>query len=565
MQESGNGKNQANMASTESIPPLMNAMVLSQQSSQDKLTDGPVAGFLMHSSSEAPLTSSQLESSLPSHPLFLDTALQQQAVSLQQFPCSLQQSPAKPSLRGSQQSPASLQQWQISAQQSPVRSWKSVKPESRAALDGSSESPTGLQKKPGISIAPPAGNKLLQALAPAAIDGAGRKAAADAHQGRAGSLECPLHMAVAVSQLPVNGMQSRPHQKCCLDNTQTEPSHTASVFGGSSQPTSKQETAVTGCAPQHNQHSSSNGSMLPDAAFSTVTGSSCSFGRCSLGHASHTHGFVVETGLEVERGIPGSSTLVPNVATGAQSSKARLASSATDSFADCSSNLGRMSFPFMVGYQHPGTSAAAMCCSSSLNELGLLSALNGADLAYLNGEPCRAKSAEVDVKALCSSSTSSKLGGTKESSNSKQAANEHTGPCAVAESSAALFCCSSGQRLARIESVLASSPHATHEHGGPRMPAELFQVLENDDGVLTGNDSEVLLLREHSKGSVVTTETSAHAPYGCSAAAAKADEKNNTERLHSLESGLDCGPKSVLSAMYASCDILYDDDDDWEA
>ena len=565
LQESAHDKSQATMAGTASTvntPPLLSAMVHSQQGSQDQSYDSPVASFLMHSSSMTPLRSSQLESSSPSHPLFWHTSLQQQAV-------SLQQSPDKPSLHSSQQSPASLRHWQISAQQSPVRSWKSLKPESRATLDGSSELP-GLQGKTGISTAPPAGNRLLRGLQEHGhSDSAGlERAAAGVHLGRAGSLEWPSQMAAVVGQLPVQGVQSGIHKKGCLGPTQAEPLPTASNHSSNSQPASKQEAAAIDRAPQSNHDSSFSGSMPPDAAFSTVDGSNCSPGRCSLGHASHAHEFVVEKGVEAGRGVPNSSMLAANVATGAQSSTVRLASAATSSFADCSSTLGRVSFPSMVGYQYAGESPAAMCCSSASNEFGLLSALNSADLAYLSGEPSRSMSAGKDVNDLCSSSSSSSRRGIKGSSNSMQAGSENTSSCAVADKSAVLVSCSNMQQLARLGSIPADSPNTMHGHGGLSMPAELSQVLGNDDGVLSGSDSEVLLLGEHSNRSVAaayrTTGTPAHASYGCSGAGAKPDDNDNNDRVHSLEIGLNCGPSKALPAIYASCDSLYNDND-WEA
>ena len=557
----------AGTANTISTPPLLSAMVHSQQGHQDQSYDSPVASFLMHSSSMTPLRSSQLESSSPSHPLFLHTSLQQQTVSLQQSRCSLQQSPAKPSLHSSKQSPASLQHWQISAQQSPVRSWKSLKPESRATLDGSSELP-GLQGNTGVSTAPPAGNRFLQGLQEHdPSDSAGlKRAAAGVHLGRAGNLEWPSQMAAAISQLPVQGLQSGIHQKGCLSPTQAEPLPTASNLSSSSQAASKQETAAIDRVPQSNHDSSFSGSIPPDAAVSTVDGSNCSPGRYSLGHASHAHEFVVETGVEAGRGVPNSSTPAANVAAGAQSSTGRLASAATSSNADCSSTLGRVSFPSMVGYQDAGESPAAMCCSSASHEFGLLSALNSADLAYLSGELSKSMSAGKDVNDLCSSSSSRR--GIQRSSNSMQAGSENTGLCAVAEKSAVLISCSNMQRLAMFGSIPADSPNTMHGHGGLSMPAELSQVLGNDDGVLSGSDSDVLLLGEHSNRSVAaayrTTGTPAHASNKCSGAGAKPDDNNDNDRVHSVEIGLNRGPSTALPAIYASCDSLYNDND-WEA
>ena len=564
-------RGQAIMASTESIPPLLNAMVHSQQSSQDQSNGSPGASFLMHSSSMTPLRPSQLESSSPSHPLFLHTSLQQRAISLQQSPCRSQQFPAtlKPSLHSSQQSPASLQHQQISVQQSPVRSWKSLRPVSRATLNGSSESPTELQGKTGIHMGSvhPAGVLPTRVHALAASESAGLKqAAADILQGRAVSLEGSLQMAAAISPPPVRGMQSSTHQKGCLGPTQSKPLHNASDLGSSSQPAGKQATAVTDCTREYNYHSSC--SMPPDAAVSTVNGSSCRPGRCSLVHASDAQEFVVETGGDAGSGIPSSSTLVTDVTAGAQSSIVKLGSSATGSFADCSSTVSRVSFPLVVGLQHAGASIAAISCSSASKEVELLSALNSAELAFLSGEPSRSLSAGKGVRALCSRSSSSNMRGIKDSSNGKQAASENTGPCARAEKSAALEGSNNGQRLARVGSITARTPPAMRGHDEPSLPVELPQLLRNDDIVLKGGDSEVLLFGEHSNSSVaaayMTTEANAHADCGCSDDGVKLAENGDIDKLHSCESGLNHRHTSELPAMHASCESLYDDND-WEA
>lgn len=577
LQVSANDENQAITASTASTPPLLDAMVHSQQSSQHQSDDSPVASFLMHASSMTPLRSSQLESSSPSHPLFLHTSLQQRATSLQQRATSLQQSPCssqklpatlKASLHSSQQSPASLQHRQISAQQSPVRSWKSLRPESRATLDGSSESPTELQGTIVTGPDQPADDLFMRVHAVAASDRTDfEKAAADVHQGRAGSLEVPLQKPATISLLPVQGVQPITHHKGCLGSTQMEPLHNASDLDSSSQPASKQETAVAGCTHQYSHCSSSSCNMPPDVPVSTVyngSSRSCSPGRCSLVHASDAHDVVDETDVDAGSGVPSSSTLVANVATGAQSSTVRFASSATDSFADCSSTVSRVSVPLMVGCQPAGTNTAATGCSSASNELQLLSALNSADLAYLSREPLGSMSAWEDLEALYSSSVST-MRGAKGNCNGKQEASENAGPGALAEKSALREGCGNGQSSARVGSTMARSHHAMHGHGGASMPAEL---LGSDDIVLTGGDSEVLLLGQHSNSSVaaayLTAETNAHAHCGCSEFGAQLAETGGNGRLHGREPGLNRHHTSDLPAMHASCDSLYDDND-WEA
>ena len=396
-----------------------------------------------------------------------------------------------------------------------------------------------------------------------------KKAAANVHQGRAGSLEVPLQKPAAITPLPVQGVQSTTHHKGCLSSTQTKPLHIVSDLDSTSQPASKQEIAFADCTHQYSHCSSSSCSMPPDAAVGTVNGSSrsCSPGRCSLVPASNAHEFVDETGVDAGSGLPSSSMLVTNVTTGAQNSTVRLASPATDSFADCSSTVSRFSFPFMVGCQHAGASTAAVDCSSASNELQLLSALNSADLTYLSGEPPGSMLAGEDVEALCSSSVSTRRG-TKGSSNGTQAASKSTGPGALAEKSAPLEGSSNGQSLARVGSMKATRHPAMHGHGGPSMLAEPLQPLGSDDEVLSGGDPEVLLLGQHSNSSVaagyMTAETNAHAHCGCSDGGAKLAEKGGNERLHSRESGLNRHHTSDLPAMHASCDSLYDDND-WEA
>lgn len=541
------------MAGTADVPPLLNATVHSQQSCQDESCDSPVASFHMHSSSLSPLQSSELEASSPSHPLFLHTSVQQQS------PCISLKSPAglRSPPRSSRQSPASLLRQQGQAGQPQVRSWKSLRPESRATLDGSSELPTGLQGKSVISPAPRAGTRSLRAHAFAASDSEGlNKMAADVQhsllQGRAESLEGPLQTAPRLSHLLMQGVQSSTVQGSRLAPSQTEPLHSASDFGNRQFDLGKQGTVPAEGSLADTHHSSSHHVTTLDEAASMTN---CSHGRCSCDHSRDAHEFVDDSGEDASSGVPNGSAPA-NVATSSQSSTVRPGSLGADSFADCSTTDSRASVPFVTGCQHAESGAAAMCPFATASELGLLSALNSADLAYLSPDPSGFVPAGTDAEDLCSS-----MAGTK---GSMQVASEDAGVCAVAEAAAALEGSSSGKVLPRIRSIAARSLWAVHTHGGPGIHAELMQPSGNADVVLSGGDCEDQL-EEHSNSSVaaadVTPQSSGHAQHGYVVAEAKPAE--NGDRQICLEAGLSWGHTSVLSAMHASCDSLYDDDD-WE-
>lgn len=549
LQESANDKTQAHMAGTADFPPLLNAMVHSQQSYQDESCDSPVASFLMHSSSLSPLKSSELEASSPSHPLFLHTSLQQQSpcISLKSSaglwspPCS------------SQQSPAGLLRQQVQAEQPQVRSWKSLRPESRATLDGSSDLPMGLQSKSVISPAPMAGTHSLPAHAFAASDSAGhKKTAVDVQhsslQGRAERFEGPLQPVPRLSHLLVQGVQSSTLQASRLAPSQPEPLHRTSYLSSSAHPAGKQGTVATKCSLADAHHSSPHHSAALDEAASLTNSS---HGRCSLDHLSDAHGVKDDSSENIPSG-----GVAANVATSTQSSTVKAGSSAADSSADGSSTANRASFPFMIGCQHAEAGAAAVCCSSTSNELGLLSALNSADLAYLSPDPSGFMSAGNDAEESCS------MVGTKGISCSKQVASENAGICAVAEAAAMLEGSSSGEVLPRGRTIAARSPQAMHTHGGPGVLAELMQPLRNADVVLSGGDREVQF-EEHSSSVAaanLTSQSAAHAQHGYNVAEVKPADG---DRQIVLESGLSCGHTSELPAMHGSCDSLYDDND-WE-
>lgn len=544
LQEAANDKTQANTAGTADVPPLLNAMVHSQQSCQDQSFDSPVAGFLIHSSSLSPLKSSELEVSSPSHPLFLHTSVQQQSprISLKS-PAGLQASP-----RSSQQSPASLLRQQVQGEQPQVRFWKSLRPESRATLDGSSDLPTRLQGKSVISPAPLAGNRSLQAHAFAARDSEGlKKTTVDVQhsllQGRAESLEGPWQTAPRLSHLLVQGVRSSTAQGSRLAPAHTGPLHTASDLGSSSQHVGNQGSVTAECSLADAQHSSSHHVTTLDEA-ANMTNSS--HGRCSHDCFRNADWFVGDSSEDAGSGLSSSSA----PAIGTQSSTVRPGSSATDSCAECSSTDNRASFPFMIGCQPAEAGAAAGSHLSTCKELGLLSALNSADLAYLSPDPSGLLLAGNDAESLCSS-----MAGIK---GSKQVVSK-SAVCAVAEAAAMLEGSSSGEILPRNRSIAARSPQAMHTHGGPGNHAELIQPLGNADVVLIGSDCETQS-EKHSNSSVAAA---AHAQHGYDVAEVKPADNGDNDRQICQRSGLNCGHTSELSAMHASCDSLYDDND-WE-
>ena len=553
------------MSSKASIPPLLNAMVHSQQSPEVQPFHTSGASFLMHSSSLTPLKDSQLASSSPSHPLFMHTSRQQSPCTSQQSPASLPQSPCT-----SQQSPASLQHCRISMQRSPVRSWKSLRPESRATLDGSSELLTGLQ---GISPATKASNSLLQSHA---LTASYKKPATAAQhsQGRAGSLGGSLQQAPLVSRLPVQNVQPSSHQGSRLGPDEAELLHTAATLDSSLQPASKQGSAINDCSHAH--HSSANRSTSLaatvsaslHATVSTLNGSCYSHGRCSPGHASGSRTFVADSSTDAGGSPPNNSSMqaahVPGAPAGPGRCTVSPSSSATNSVADCSSTVSRASFPFLIGWQHAraGAGPTADRQSSACTQLELLSALNSADLAYIGRETAAPL---LDVVSL---SGSSSVASTEDSSSGKQAAANTADACVAVQNAASLAgfgnagatSSYNGQVLSRGRSDTARNAMSSCGAIG------IHEELGDDDVVLSGGDSEVGLLGDHRNSSVAAadtvSETSMNAHHGHIFPEAKPAE-NVDDELHSSQSRLEHGNTLGLPALHASCDSLYDDDD-WE-
>lgn len=555
LQDSASGSSQSTVASSTSTPPLLHALVHSQEYPQDQPCDAPVATFFMHSSSMTPLKFSELESSSPSHPLFMHTSQQQPAPS-------------------SKQSPTCLQHRQIRAQQSPVRSWKSLRPENRATLDGSSNMLMGIQGTAGVGPAPQAHDSSLQPCIAGSVDTVCPQETAVHVQhlgilgkGRAGSSAAPVQMPFSGSQFPVQGVQSVSTPESHLDTAEVQTTLRASSKGSSSQPASNLATAsraCTGCSPPHAHRTSAKCSISLHAPNSTSGTSCCSHSNASPGHTNNAPGIAADSFRGMGADVPSSSMQAAHVAdaaAGSDSSTAGLGASATASCAEYSSGASQSSFPFLVGC-HRVRADPPVGCHSSASEL---SALNSADLAYLGEEETSVTlPAGILAPLRCSSRRTSSM----DTFSGQQAASESPDAWMFVQDAATLVSSGHGHVPSKVRSGTARTMHGVRGHGASGSDGELLQNLGSDVMVLSGSDSE---LRDQSSSSVPVdacwvSETSVHVDSRQSVVVAKAVENANTGRLQSLESAVAHGYIAELPGSEfprTSCDSLYEDD--WEA
>lgn len=538
LQDSVSGSSQTTVASSTSIPPLLDALVHSQEHPQDQPCDATAARFLMHSSSMTPLNSSELESSSPSHPLFMHTS--------------------------QQQSPTCLQHRQISTQQSPVRSWKSLRPENRATLDGSSDLLAGIQGTAKLGPAPRARDTFVQPCIAGSVDTACPQETA-AHvqhlgiwgRGRAGSSEAPVQMPFSGSQFPVQGVQSSSSQERHLASAEVQALHRASRKGSSSQPASNlgsAGSACIGCSTRHAHCTDARCSIELHAPTSTSDTSCCSH--------SNAHGIVADCLMSMGADLASSSIQAAHVAdstAGKYSSTAGPGASASASYADCSNGVSQSSLPFLVDCQRVTADAPAGCHSSGSE----LSALNSADLAYLEEQETSVTLPGI-LEPLCGSS--SRMTSSKDISSGQQAASESPNTWMFVQDVATLGSSGHGHVPSKVRSGIARTTHEANCYGASGHDGELLHDLGSDDVVLSRSDSD---LRDQTSSSVDAcwvSETSTDAVPCQSIALAKVDENAHTGRLQSLESAVAHGYIAELPGNEfprTSCDSLYEDD--WEA
>lgn len=506
----------------------------------------------MHSSSMSPLKSSELESSSPSHPLFMH---------------SDQNSP-----RGSRQSPTCLQHCQIRTQHSPVSSWKSLRPESRATLDGSSSSPPGIQGRADIGPAPQVHVSSLQSHSAASSDTAHLKAGA-AHvqhsyfggKGRAAGLDSPVQTAVSVSHWPGRSVQSTSTHDSL--QASAEGKDRASSRDSSIQPASKQGiagSACIGCAPQHADDASAECNTSRHAPINSPSASCRVPGEVSPEHTRDVNGFVAHSFVGVKDEILSRSMQAAHfadAAAGTHCSTGRPSSAATASCAECSDRVSQSSFPLLVGCHRVRAHSSGGCQSSSASEL---SALNSVDLAYLERET----SAVLPAGLLQPLYGSSQMASSTESSGGQQAASESAHVWASVHDAVMQEGSGNGQVLSRIGSGTTRKIHAAQCRGPLGDCMELLQNLGNGDVVPSGVASE--LWDQSSSCEPVAAcwapEIGAHADQCHSVHLARPAETADSGRLQSLESAIEHGQKSKLLgselAAATSCDSLYEDD--WE-
>lgn len=543
------------------LPPLLDAMVHSQEHPQSRPYASSAASFLMHLSSQNPLKSPKLESSSPSHPLFLHTSMQQPPASVQQSLLStlqaynrLQQSPANvqlsqgDSLRcatSSQPSPASVQQ-------SLVRSWKSLRPESRATLDGGPTSTVQISRAEASINPVPGPVSEQQSHGVADVDTASVTTSCDvgqqmgAGQGRAKGIEASSQRAPAITTFSEQAMASGIAQQS--SSSQLANSAPVDTLAGADTHLEHASKAIFAC------------NALP---------------ICCKFHNSEEDSACIMTQSDHDRGVPDGADHAPDCCTivdGHLHSSSLPALDVIGTAADIHSSTDRCksavaaSIAVSTDFSLLKSSLPSMgLCERrssyfAASEMGALSALNSSDLAYLAESdssqlPAAAseQSATTSALNLCPSPAACISG--LSSASAENPSQVLTDRPAVTDKSSVV--------QSRVQSASDSVRHPTGLQGSSfRAHAHLLQLVGDEDIVLSGSHSEGQLQLELSTNNAALTAESA----ADSSADACVEGSAIKAQAPSAGACIDFDNAHLqLADRQASCETLYDDDDDdWE-